>query len=87
MCQISLIVNLYDYLEIACMFKYEVGIRLKSEKYCEGLSLTIFVENGREFLMLEEDKSTSSIVKFELNDVSSMTVLTEGARFNKIEFK
>jgi Rho-binding antiterminator len=81
--------DLHDYVEISCMFGYQVKFELKSGQVLTAIPVTTKTEQGqREFLLLKPVASINELTqdKILLTDLRSMTVLTENARFSYIEF-
>lgn len=77
--------DLHDYLEIACMYQYRVELELLSGQRIVGTPKTTKTSSEkREFLVvMREDKT---LVEIETSELSSMTVLTRGAKFERVVF-
>ena len=74
----------YDYIEIACMYRYTVELTLTSGNVIEGVAMdTARNDNRNECVILDVD---SSKVLVELNEVKSLKVLTNNAQFTEVEF-
>ncbi|GAA3930972.1 Rho-binding antiterminator [Litoribacillus peritrichatus] len=77
--------DLHDYLEIACMYQYRVELELLSGQRIVGTPKTTKTSSEkREFLVfIREDKTP---IEIETSELSSMTVLTRGAKFERVVF-
>ncbi|MCJ8293959.1 MAG: Rho-binding antiterminator [Colwellia sp.] len=84
--------DLHDYVEIACLFAYQVKFELKSGQTITAIPVTtkatIIAKGRQEFLLLKALSDTEQLTqsKILLTELKSMTVLTEDARFSYIEF-
>lgn len=74
--------NLHDFLEIACMYHYQVKIELNDNQSLEGKAMDIVTSFGREYLIIENDKKHS----IELNRLVKLKALTANAKFGEIHF-
>jgi len=85
--------ELYDYLEIACMFHYLVRISLIDGAVIEGRAHTIAVDKQKnETLILHsivDDKHSNqpNCIEIQTKQVAEMHVLTANARFTSVKFK
>ena len=74
----------YDYIEIACMYRYEVKVCMVDNTEITGIALdTTRNEKKQECLKLSIKKETKLIV---LNRVASLTVLTKNPHFECVRF-
>jgi Rho-binding antiterminator len=83
--------DLQDYVEIACMFHYQLELELHSGKRLIGRAHDTKVEEKVEYLVLLEQEANAAGVtnkeqKVVLSDLNSMKVLTRNARFDFIQF-
>jgi Rho-binding antiterminator len=77
--------ELYDYVEIACMRGYEVRIVLDDDSEIIGKAITTKTSAEKiEFLIVDVNNLA---VDVPTHEIASMTVLTAGASFSKIDFK
>jgi len=76
--------DLHDYLEIACLFAYQVRITLVTGETFTGVAKTTRVENKKELLVLAVDNA--QLQKIETPKLKTMEVLTPNAKFTRIEF-
>jgi Rho-binding antiterminator len=74
--------DLHDYIEIACLYGYQVRLTLKDKRIVEGRALNIVTEEKREFLLLDQN----SIGKIALDQLAKLQVLTPQARFTEVIF-
>jgi Rho-binding antiterminator len=84
--------DLHDFLEIACLFAYQVLIKLKSGHNMTGRPITTITESGQQEYLLfrveDENKGDNETEqKIPLENLVSMKVLTQSARFNFIQFQ
>jgi len=74
--------QLHDYIEIACMYGYQVELHLKNTQVIEGKAMDIHTSpDKREYLIIGNEHQ-----KIELTQITKMTVLTPNAKFNEIIF-
>lgn len=74
----------YDYIEIACMYRYEVKICLMDNTEITGIALdTTRNEKKQECLKLSIKEETKLIV---LDHVASLTALTKNLHFETVNF-
>lgn len=74
----------YDYLEMACLFGYQVRVMLRNNQCVVGITSTTQVNAHRqEELVLLIDGHTRSVL---IDDLVRLDVLTPNAKFNHVEF-
>jgi Rho-binding antiterminator len=74
----------HDYVEIACMYKFEVKLVLKNSRIVKGKALqTTYNENREECIVL---KTEIGSVKIVLEQVASMEAVRKNPHFGKINF-
>ncbi|MFC3120259.1 Rho-binding antiterminator [Agaribacter flavus] len=74
----------YDYIEIACMFRFPLKICLKNGETIEGLASGIEKNTSKqECLRLENDSSSDIVV---MDNISSIKVMVENPHFDEVEF-
>ena len=74
----------HDYLEIVCMFHYELQVTEKSGRVYTGKARDVkIVEEQTEALVLQDFESETFIAT---NQIASIDVLTPNARFKTICF-
>ena len=75
----------HDYVEIACLYGFEVKLVFKIDKVEQGKALQTTVnDNKEECLVLETDRGIEMIV---LEQVASMEAITKNPHFEKIAFE
>jgi Rho-binding antiterminator len=74
--------HLHDYLEIACLYGYQVKVSLNSGEKVEGKALHLQTIDKREYLLL--DGQTPH--RIELNQLKKLQVLTPNAKFTEVNF-
>ncbi|SFM08216.1 transcriptional antiterminator, Rof [Nitrosomonas nitrosa] len=76
--------ELHDYIEVACMYGYQVRLVLKNQQIIEGQAKDIVTTaEKREFLVIENEQGRQQV---ELITLDKMQVLTTNAKFNEIFF-
>lgn len=74
---------LHDYMEIACVYGYQVKLQLKNGQSIEGKAVDLFTSpEKREYLLIESLQQR----KVELIEIKELQVLTTHANFQKVEF-
>ena len=76
--------HLHDYIEIACLYQYQVELHLEQGDRLTGHAMT--VETGpdkHEYLLLKTHNRTSKVL---LTDISKMKAVTHNPHFDEIEF-
>jgi Rho-binding antiterminator len=79
-CNISC--DLHDYIEIACLYGYQVKLTLKDQQSIEGKAVDIITADKREYLLLDNDQHQ----RIELTELAKMQVLTPNAQFTEMIF-
>lgn len=82
----SLSCDLHDYLEIACMYGYQVELKLKNGLTFCGKPITTGINKQRVEYLLFEVAASIEREKLLLCDLSSMQVITKNAKFKNISF-
>lgn len=81
-CSISC--ELHDYIEIACMYGYQVKLILKDYQIIEGKALDVLTTTEkREYLVIHNGHEQQQI---ELTQLDKMQVLTANAKFKEVCF-
>jgi Rho-binding antiterminator len=79
--------DLHDYLEVACMYGYQVQLTLNDQQIIEGKAIdTMTTEDKREFLVIDIDHGHGPKKQIELNQIRKMQVLTPNAKFSEVTF-
>jgi len=74
----------YDYIEIACMYRYTVKLTMISGTVIEGVAMdTSRNQYGNECVVIYANKSNSLV---ELKVISKLEALTENSHFSEIVF-
>jgi len=70
--------QIHDYIEIACMYGYQVKLKLRNGQVIEGKAMDTHTSpDKREYLVIDNEK-------IELIQITKMTILTPNAKFNEI---
>jgi Rho-binding antiterminator len=76
--------ELHDYIEVACMYGYQVRLILKNQQTFEGKAKDIVTNTEkREFLVIENAQGSQHV---ELILLEKMQVLTPNAQFKEVIF-
>lgn len=74
--------DLYDYLEIACLYGYRLHLELLDGSTLKAQAQTTRTSNTDEWLVLQSD---SGPLEIRLDQLLAITPLDEHARFDRIE--
>jgi Rho-binding antiterminator len=75
--------ELHDYLEIACLYAYQVRLILKDQQIIEGKAIdTMTTAEKREYLVIDNGKKQL----IELMQIKKLQVLTANAKFSEVVF-
>ncbi len=75
--------TLHDYIEIACLYGYQIKLRLKDEQTVEGKAINILsTSEKREYLLLDCGQQ----INIELIEIKELQVLTAQAKFQSVSF-
>lgn len=74
----------HDYVEIACMYGFEIRLVLKNDQIVQGKAIqTAYNENMEECVVLHMQHGNEKIV---LDQLASMEAVTKNPHFDKINF-
>lgn len=83
MTQDAISCELHDFVEVACMYGYQLKLILKNNQVIEGKAIDIVNSpERRECLVIDND----SRQQIELTQLAKMQVLTPHAKFNEVVF-
>lgn len=75
----------HDYVEIACMYGFELKLVFKNGHIVQGKACqTAYNENREECIVLETERGNEKIV---LEQLASMEAVSKNRHFQKIEFE
>jgi len=75
---------LHDYVEIACLYQFEIKLELRNNKSVQGIAETTETTgNKREWLIIVVNNQTQ---KYDLTEIISMEAITVNKHFDKIVF-
>lgn len=75
--------ELHDYLEIACLYGYQVKLTLTDQQTLEGKALdTLTTAEKREYLLIDNGEKQ----QVELGQIKKLQVLTPNAQFTEVVF-
>lgn len=76
--------ELHDFVEVACMYGYQVRLTLKNNQIIEGKAIDIVTSpEKRECLVI--DSNTHQHI--DLTELARMQVLSPNAKFNEVKFE
>ena len=81
--QCTISCDLHDYLEIACMYHYQVRFVLKDGNTIVGWAIDTITQDKREYLLTDNGNEKQQI---ELNQLENLRVLNANAQFKEIVF-
>ena len=73
----------FDYIEIACLYNYQVELILRTGERVTGIAKDTVTGKSEEHIVLNIDNVQQQI---SLEDVSMMNVLTPSAQFKTVNF-
>ena len=74
---------LHDYIEISCLYGYQLKLLLNNQQIIAGKAIDILTDpEKKEYLLLESDQQ----IKIELAEIKQLQVLTPGAKFHTVSF-
>jgi Rho-binding antiterminator len=79
-CNISC--DLHDYIEIACLYGYQVKLTLKDQQSIEGKAVDIITADKREYLLIDNGEQQ----RVELTQLAKIQMLTPNAQFTEMIF-
>lgn len=76
--------SLYDYIEIVCLYKYEIEIYTITEDVFRGIAIdTKLNDEKKECIVITSENINKLIL---LEDIKKLKVLTKNAKFSEIVF-
>ena len=76
--------SLYDHIEIACLYQYDIEITLTDDSVLIGKAIDTKVDTAKiEYLILKIESGNQLI---RLDTIKSIIVITENALFDQIRF-
>lgn len=83
MSQENISCELHDFIEVACMYSYQVQLALKDNQVIEGKAVDITTsKDKREYLIIHNGQEQ----RVELTQLIKLTVLTPNAQFKEVIF-
>ena len=82
--QCTIACDLHDYLEIACMYHYQLKCVLKNGQTLEGTAIDTITQDKREYLLIEGGDNERQ--KIELTQLKKLEVITANAKFKEVTF-
>lgn len=74
----------YDYIEIACLYRYRVQVILKSEEQFIGQALDIVFNPSKQECIKLSDIQCKQQRLIKLADINKIRVLNKGAKFSEL---
>ncbi|SFP90093.1 transcriptional antiterminator, Rof [Nitrosomonas cryotolerans] len=82
--QEGILCDLHDYVEVACMYHYQLKLILKDNQIIEGKAIDIITSTEKqEYLIISNGQEQYHI---ELTQLAKMQATTPNARFSEILF-
>ncbi|MCB1976685.1 MAG: Rho-binding antiterminator [Nitrosomonas sp.] len=75
--------ELHDFVEVACMYKYQLKLTLKNGEVIEGKAIDILSINQQERLVVDDSGEKKQV---DLMVLAKMQVLTPNAKFSEVVF-
>jgi len=76
--------NQYDYIEIVCLYQYEILLTLKSGESIQGIAIdTKRDDDKQECILINLDSGSKLVV---LDELVSLEVLTQNPKFKMVTF-
>ena len=75
--------ELHDFVEVACMYKYQLKLTLKNGEVIEGKAIDILSVNQLERLVVDDSGEKKQV---DLMVLAKMQVLTPNAKFSEVVF-
>ncbi|MDN3616148.1 Rho-binding antiterminator [Vibrio gallaecicus] len=76
--------NQYDYIEIVCLYQYEILLTLKSGESIQGIAMdTKRDDDKQECILINLDSGSKLVV---LDELLSLEVLTQNPKFKMVRF-
>ncbi|TXI17898.1 MAG: transcriptional regulator [Nitrosomonas sp.] len=76
--------ELHDFVEVVCMYRYQLKLSLKNNQVVEGKAIDIVNSTeGRECLLIDGNPQQ----QVELTQITKMEVLTPNAKFREVDFE
>lgn len=83
----SISCDLHDYLEIACMYGYQITLTLNDHQIIEGKAIdTVTTADKREILVIDTDHGHGQKKRIELSQIRKLQVQTPNAKFSEVIF-
>ena len=77
--------SLYDHIEIACLYQYDIEITLTDDSVLIGKAIDTKIDTAKiEYLILKNESGNQFI---RLDKIKSIIVITENAQFDQIRFE
>lgn len=75
--------ELHDYIEVACMYGYQVKLILKNEQTLEGKAIDITSTSDEGECLIIENDARQSVA---LTQLAKLLVITPNAKFKEVIF-
>ena len=77
--------HIHDYVEIACLYKIQIRLKLQTDDVIEGVAQDVVLNDLRqECLLLEAGEREVLVV---LTEIQSMQAIVENSHFDEVVFK
>lgn len=75
--------DLHDYIEVVCMYGYQVKLELKNQQVIVGKAIDIITSPDKHEYLLIKNEEEQQVA---LTQLAKLYVLTPDARFKVVEF-
>ena len=77
--------DLHDYIEISCLYKYQLEVKLIDGSLLKATALNIIIRQKSEHLELLNQ--TNSAITIAVNEIESIATLSPNAQFKSVNLK
>jgi len=85
--KVNIACQLYDYIEIACMYKLEVSVFLKSGEMMSGQALTTLIDKkenvATECIQMKINNAKHNVA---LHEIAELHAITDNPHFSSVSF-
>ncbi|CAA0123847.1 Uncharacterised protein [BD1-7 clade bacterium] len=83
--------QLYDYIEIACLYRIPVDLTLVSDALVEGIAVDTCIELGAEFMVLDHLELAKASdepqrLKIDISTIKIMAARVKNPHFDQVNF-
>lgn len=79
--------ELFDYIEIACMYSYRIRVSVENGKELIGVARTTQIKHKVEYLVLATTEQKGELNYINTAEITHISVLSENTKFKDISFR